>query len=294
MQFTLLVVSLLYGIGAMLFVLAAFSSPRKSRLDKETLDDKEWLYSSFLDKLYDAVLGEKDPVRILASLGLEYDHYMMDCAVINRIPDLKREAMLRILGIFFLVLGVLLSLPLLSPFPMLIGALVYLMCASYITRRTKSMAQMKKLTLVSEMPRFVDLLLSALEINLPVETAIQLTAENVPCILSDELKRSFAEVRVGAKSWQQSLEEIARKYEVDQLSDFVLDIITSYNKGVSVTDAVARKAYEIKQSALLIAKEKTAKMSSIILVPVTVFKIIPLMVIMMIPVVYEIMTSFVY
>ena len=294
MQFTLFIASLLYGIGAMLFILAAFSSPRKSRLDKETPDDKEWLYSNFLDKLYDAVLEGKDPVRILTSLGLEYDHYMMDCAVINRTPDLKREAMLRILGIFFLVLGVLLSIPLLSPFPMLIGALVYLMCASYITRSTKSMAQMKKLTLVSEMPRFVDLLLSALEINLPVETAIQLTAENVPCILSDELKRSFAEMRVGAKNWQQSLEEIARKYEVDQLSDFVLDVITSYNKGVSVTDAVARKAYEIKQSALLIAKEKTAKMSSIILVPVTVFKIIPLMVIMMIPVVYEIMTSFIY
>ena len=295
MRFTILIVSLLYGLAALLLVLAAGSTPKRSRLDKERPADKsEWLYSDFLNKLYDAVLGGRDPVRVIQALGLAYDRYMVDCAVINRTPNLKREAMLRILGVFFFCLGLILSVPLLSPFPLLAGAMTYLLCASYIPRKTHNAAAMKKVTLQAEMSRFVDLLLSALEINLPVEIAIAQTAESVPCILSDELRRSLAETRMGAKSWQRALEEIAAKYEVDQLSDFVLDVITAYNKGVSVTEAVARKSYEIKQSALLLAKEKTAKTSNIILVPVTIFKIIPLMAVMMIPIVSQILTMFLY
>ena len=202
--------------------------------------------------------------------------------------------MLRILGVFALVFGVILSIPVGSPIPMLFSSVVYLLFASYIPRKVHSDAMGKKADLSSELSRFVDLLLSALEINLPVEIAIAQTAESVPGILSSELRKSFAETQVGAMNWQQALEKIAHKYEIDQLSDFVSDIITAYNKGISVTDAVARKSYEIKQSVLLIAKERTAKMSNNILVPVTIFKIIPLMAVMMIPIVSQILNMFLF
>ena len=295
MQTTIFIIALLYGVAALLLILAIFSSPKHSRLEKDnTPDASEWLYSNLLSKLYDALMGSRPPERILKSLGLRFDSYMVDCEILGRTPDLKREAMLRILGIFALVFGIILSVPVGSPVPMLLSAVVYLLCASYIPRKVHSDAQTKKAAVSSELSRFVDLLLSALEINLPVEIAIAQTADSVPGILSSELRKTFAEAHVGAMNWQQALEKIAHKYEIDQLSDFVSDIITAYNKGISVTEAVARKSYEIKQSVLLQAKERTAKMSNSILVPVTIFKIIPLMAVMMIPIISQILNMFLF
>lgn len=295
MQTTIFLISALYGFTAMLLILLLFSFPKQSRLEKDSTPDKaDWLYSNFLSKLYDALLGTRPPESILKALGLKYDSYMVDCEILGRTPNLKREAMLRILGIFALVFGVILSVPFSSPIPMLLSAVVYLLCASYIPRKVHSDALAKKAAVSAELSRFVDLLLSALEINLPVEIAIAETADSVPGILSAELRRTFAEAHVGAMNWQQALEKIAHKYEIDQLSDFVSDIITAYNKGISVTEAVARKSYEIKQSVLLQAKERTAKMSNSILVPVTIFKIIPLMAVMMIPIISQIFNMFLF
>lgn len=281
---TLPVISGLYGGAAALLVLLFGSMPKKSLLN----DGQEWLFHNFFERLFVSIFNETDPAKIAMAFGLEYDKYMLDCSIIGKEPNMTREAMMRVVGVFLFVLGIPISVILMNPIPIFLGIIAYYTLAAGIPRSVHSKAEQKKGQLVQEMPRFVDLLLSALEIGLPIENAIQETMEAVPCVLSQELKSSFAEAQIGAKNWQQALETIAQKYELDILSDFVLDIITSYNKGVSVKDAVARESFEVRQTALLTAKEKTAKMTSVILAPLVVFKMLPLVIIMMAPIVMEI------
>ncbi len=283
----LMMICVLYGIAISAAVIVIGSMPKKSRLVSE---NNEWLIDNFWRKLYNAVFGNTDPVKIIKAFGLEYDKYMLDCSLLGKTPDFETEAMMRVIGTFSFFFGLIFAVILYSPFPMVLGIAVYLLLCSYPVRKTHSQAEQRKLRMANEMPRFVDLLLAALEINLPIEIAIKKTADAVPCVLSDELKTTFAETEIGAKNWQQALESIAQKYEVDQLSDFVLNIITAFNKGVSVTDAVAREAFAVRQSLLLSAKERTAKMTSIILVPLVVFKILPLMVILMYPLMLQAQT----
>lgn len=281
----LLPICILYGIALGIFIFLALSIPKKSRLSGEK---PEWLFEHFFSKLYLAIFGPNvDPIKISKSLGLEYDKYMIDCTIIGKTPDFQVETMKRVVGTFAFFFSIPLSLILFSPIPLIVGILMYLLLCSYGVRAVHSAAARKKQKVLAELPRFVDLLLSALEIQLPIETAILTTADNVPCILSDELKATLAEAKIGAKNWQQALEAIAQKYEIDQLSDFVLNIITAYNKGVSITEAVAREAYAVRQNALLLAKEKTAKMSSAILFPLLVFKILPLLVLLMVPIMIQ-------
>lgn len=281
---TLPVISGLYGGAVALLVLLFGSMPKKSLLN----DGQEWLFHNFFERLFESIFNETDPAKIAMAFGLEYDKYMLDCSIVGRTPNMTREAMMRVVGVFLFVLGIPLAVILMNPIPIFLGIAAYYVLATGIPRSVHSKAEQKKGQLVQEMPCFVDLLLSALEIGLPIENAIQETMEAVPCVLSQELKASFAEAQIGAKNWQQALEGIAQKYELDILSDFVLDIITSYNKGVSVKDAVARESFEVRQTTLLTAKEKTAKMTSIILVPLVIFKMLPLVVIMMAPIVMEI------
>ena len=287
MTLTLPIISVLYGFSAFLFMIAYGAAPRYSALNKREAED--WLFADGLTKLYDLIFKDTDPVRVSKAFGLEYDKYMVDCMVIDRTPNLKKEAMQRVIGVFSFIFGIFISLLLMSPIPLVVGSCLYILLASMVPRSVHSKAQEKKQKINMELSRFVDLFLSALEIDFPVDIAIMETANALPCILSDELKTAMAETQVGAKNWQQALEAIARKYEIDLLSDFVLDVITAFNKGVSVTEAVSRQAYEIKQSSLLAAKEKTAKMANTILGPLVIFKILPLLIILMLPIIIEIM-----
>lgn len=282
-------VSLLYGITIGLIVLVISSMPQKNPLSP---NEEEWLFDNFFDKFYTACFGDRDPIALSKSFGLEYDKYMIDCNIIGKSPNWKAEAMMRVFGIFNFVFGTVLSFVFYSPIPIILGIILFFMLSSYPPRSAHSAAERKKIQLLSEMPRFVDLLSSALEINLPVETAIIQTANSVPCVLSDELKATFAETKIGAKNWQQALESIAQKYEIDQLSDFVLNIITAFNKGVSITEAVNREGYTIRQNTLLAAKERTAKMTSGILIPLLLFKLMPLIVLLLIPIMIESMSFY--
>lgn len=279
-------ISALYGLALGLIVFFIGSLPRKSLISGQS----EWLTDNFFDKLYTAIFANSDPVQICKTFGLEYNKYMIDCSIIGKEPDFAHEAMKRVTGIFAFFFTLPVTLIIGSYIPMVIGAAMFFILSSMPVRSTHNAAESKKLKLLSEMPRYIDLLLAALEINLPIETAIILTAENVPCVLSDELKASFAETALGAKNWSQALESIASKYEIDQLSDFVLNITTAYNKGISVTETVRRQSQEAHKSALLFAKERAAKMTNAVLAPMMIFKMLPLLAILMIPIMMEAMS----
>ena len=98
----------------------------------------------------------------------------------------------------------------------------------------------------------------------------------------------MAETELGAKSWQRALEEVALKYDVGVFSDFVLTLVAAYEKGIPIAETVVRKSSEIKQSNLLEAKERAVKLSNTVLLPVLIFKILPLLAIMLIPIMQQI------
>lgn len=291
---SLIILCVLLGISVFLAVFALFSTPaKKNAIKKEESDVKEdWLYSNFLTKLYDVLFGKYEPSDIAQKFGLKYDKYMLHCSIINKVPDMKKEAMLRVIGVASFFVGALLCLFLLNLIPFIVATAIYFLLVLRIPKEAEKAAEAKKTRMIVELPRFVDLLQSALDIGLPIDMAIKETANVIPCIISDELNLAQAQMEIGAENWQSALENIAHKYEITVFSDFVLDIITSYNKGVSVKDAVARKSYEIKQSALLRAKEKTAKMGTTILIPIMIYKIVPMLGIMLVPIVIQISNTF--
>lgn len=288
--FSLIGTSIFAGLAVFLIIVATCSSNRQTRLKKQR--DDVWLWSHAMEKFYNAIFGYTSPIKVSKAFGLEYDTYLINCEAIDYTPNLKKEAMMRVIGLFMFVTGIVLSAVFKSVAPMIVGISAYYFLVSNIVRNIAHKAKLKRAETLACLPRFADLLLSGLEIGLPVETALRLTAENMPCIISNEILLSIADMQMGAKSWQESLGDIAEKYEIDILSDFVLDIVTAYNKGISVADAVSRKSYELKQNHLLLSKEKTAKMSNTVLVPIMIFKIVPLLLILLLPVSMQILSVF--
>jgi tight adherence protein C len=283
-------ISILVSVSVFLCIFALFSKDKER--GARGVRENDWLWKNAAEKLYDAIFQNSDPISVGKKFGLEYDKYMLSCYIIGRTPNIKQEVMNRVTASIAFLAGAILSAAFLNPAPLVIGIVLYYLMVVNVVNGAQSTAKQRKRMITQELPRFADLLHSALVIDMPIESAIDMISQLLPGVLAQEMRYAMAEMKMGAKNWQTALEDMARKYEVDIFSDFVLDLITASNKGVPIIEAVARKSTEIKQQKLLDAKESASKMSNTVLVPIAVFKIIPLLAILLVPVMIQIFTNF--
>ena len=273
------------GISVFLLVITVLGGATR-QMGRQT--DEKWLFSRFFEKIYDAVFPHSNPQKMAAKFGASEDKYIRNCRIIRKQPNWKREAGMRLVGIFCFALSVLVAVLLKNIIVALLGIVLLLFLGPYQEQQVAKQAKARKQQMAADLPRFIDLFSTAIEIGVPVENAIKTTAQNVPCVVSDELLLIMAETELGAKSWQRALEEVALKYDVGVFSDFVLTLVAAYEKGIPIAETVVRKSSEIKQSNLLEAKERAVKLSNTVLLPVLIFKILPLFAIMLIPIMQQI------
>lgn len=256
--------------------------------------ENEWLFTRWDEKLYDAIT-KKEPERLLQSLGVDVEGYIKNCVVAKiKKPNLKKLAADKIIGIFIILLGLLLIIIagakgiIVSVLTLIIGYMLY----QGNVDKVKKEAANKRKQLQKELPRFLDLLQTALYIDIPVSDAILVTAKQLKnTLVSEELITSIAESQMGSLSWQSALQELALMYDVDTLSDFVQYLINGYEKGLNIYDVVARQAVETRKVTLINAEENANKLNTSILIPIGVFKLFPLIAIIAYPVINEMLNS---
>lgn len=270
----------LIAIALFLFVFCFVSIKGK----KSTLKG-QWLFDNFFENITDSFFQEDQLNKVARKLSVATDKYFFNCAITRQPSQLKKVIGMRLFAIVILILSILLGFLMQSILIGLIGVVVAIIIFVYLPMKANSAAKKRKEVLQRDLPRFMDLLKTALQINLPIDQAIEVTARHIDCTLSDELLSSLAEAKMGTQSWQVALQKLAQQYEIDDLSDFVLEIVVAFDKGISIYDVVSKKAASMKQMRLLRAKEKASRLTSIIVVPMFAFKIVPLLLIMMLPLV---------
>ena len=248
----------------------------------------EWLFADWSENIYNS-LFKVDPRIIARRVGVNVEAYTHNCEALKVPQRLEDIVIKKLMGFLLVAVCGLSGIILRNMWVIFVGLLAAVPFISFEIQKTESAMKLKKFRMVEELPRFIDLLQTALLINLPVEDAITVTARNLKeTVLAQEFMNAVADAQMGIHDWQAALEQLARKYEIDPLSDFVLDLVTSYNKGVPIADAVTRKSKDIKQSNLLNMKERASKLTSSILLPVLGFKIMPLLALLCIPIIQQI------
>lgn len=257
------------------------------KLKKEIGYKEEPLYKDLDVKIYDAFIHKK-PEIVARKIGINAEEYYKNCELIRKPANLKgliaKIGLSAMTVLWFTVIGLITK----NWYVSIAGILIGLFLIVYLVKRHEEQAADVRAQIVAEMPRFLDMLQTALYINMPVEEAISITAKHLKgTLLADEFAKTVAEIQLGAFGWQTALENMSHKYEVDIFSDFVLDIVTAYDKGIPIYDVVARKNKEIKQTNLLTLKENASKLNSTIVIPIAIFKLLPLIVILCIPIIYQ-------
>lgn len=284
-------VAFICGI-AIFFLVIAIAAVIHANNPKNAQSGNTWLFNQWQPTVYDLIFREKAPSTIGKLIGMDVEKYLSDCKLIRKEEQSKVVIIDKFVGYLIIILGCFVGILARSPYFMFASLLVAFPFVTLPIYLVETAANKRRFQISDELPRFLDMLHTALLIGIPIDSAIELTAQNLKgTVLAEELLETLADTKVGAYSWQEALEQLAARYNVDAFSDFVLDINNSFNLGSSIQNSVERKSKEIKQTNLVAMKERAAKLTNTILVPVLLFKIIPIMAIMIIPIIIELNKS---
>lgn len=287
------IISIIISVAILMIVLAILTITDYVKY-KNTPDYKDgaWLFTNFWVSSY-SLFFKCDVIEAARKLGIHTDEYLSNCRVADIKPNLKRYVM-SYLGAIFLIFGGIFLFLILFLIDIDIIISVSLMMAMIIfaaaimeteKKRASNGASRVRAQIVDEMPRFLDLVEAGLFIGLPVESALMMAAESIPGVISSELIRIADEASSSEKPWQRSLHEMANKYNVEVLTNFVLDVTTSYKKGVSIYESVVRQNEHAKQAKIMDVETKAAKIKTAVLLPVAIFKLLPIMLLFLFPVI---------
>lgn len=294
MQKQALFISLCMGAAILIFIIF-LTAMQYSKSNKHSVYGKnnpdDWLFHNFYLKVYSAFFGIKEPEDVAIKLGINIEKYYKNCQLTRTRPNAKRLIVNTIYGFAAFLVSILLSL-LVSPVFAALGVFLFFYLVFFEQQRLNSKAEEMKEQVAAELPRFLDILQTELIVGLPIETSIYIICEKFDSLISREFLEALNEMELGISGWQQALEKVATKYDIETLSDFVLDVSTSYMKGVSITDSVVRKTKEVKETHLLNIKERAGKATNTMLIPMAIFQFIPLFVLIMFPTMIQIFNAF--
>jgi len=283
--------ALLVSTSLFFWIIFLFALRHKKKADKLRPDQPQtdhWLFNGWCENVYKS-LTKKPTEQIARRIGVDVNGYKHNCKITNLPVKLTDVVVKKLLGFLLVAICGFIGIAFKNIFIILAGLLLATPLIFFEVQKTEKAAKLKKFRMMEELPRFVDLLQTALQIAMPVEDAIILTASHLKeTVLAGEFLNAAADMQIGACDWQAALEQLARNYEIDMLSDFVLDLVTAYNKGIPIADAVARKSRDVKQSNLLQMKERASRLTSTILLPVLGFKVMPLLALLCIPIIQQI------
>ena len=253
-------------------------------ISEDSVDISKW------EKIYDFVFQKYKPEIVAKTILIDIDKYCKNCEILGIKVELEKMIVLRlagvILAVIFLISGVCLQniqFILLVIFPFIILSVMPL-------GDIRDKAQRKKALIIEELPRFLDMLETALYIGLPIEEAIRITALHLKgTALAKEFSETITEIQIGAISWQNALTKMSNKYEIDTFAEFVLDLVNAYEKGVYIYDTVCSENKRIKQAQIVEMKEVANKMHSTILFPILIFKLVPIIVLIGLPIVIQLL-----
>ena len=279
-------ISTILGISIFLLIIVIaaciYNSMIKNTREKKN-NPNEWLFHNFSQKMYGAFFGNKDPDEAAISLGLKIEDYYKNCELLGIEANVKKIVINYIYGFMYFLLSCVFAMFFNALF-IIVGFILFFLFSKYDLSHTKSKADDMRIQVKKELPQFLELLSTELEIGMPVDKAISVLSEKYDCLLSKEFLHSLNDVKLGGTGgWQAALESVASKYEIDLLSDFVLDITVAFDKGVSVAQSVRTKTKDIKQKHFFDLKEQAGKTENTILIPIALLQFVPMLVFVLLP-----------
>lgn len=224
-------------------------------------------------------------------LGFDFNEWKEKIKEAGLSKTITPEEMLsmKILGLagmlFFFVTGAMFGMNVLL---FVLGLTCYLLGSmfsqSYVNRKLLE----KRMSIEYELPGFLDILSSVVDSGLPIQQAIDKVSIRMKGALADEFRAVMVETKNGGR-WEQAMENMSFRNNVDMLSDTVSDVLIAYSKGAPIAEVLKSEAYVMRQAKNAKVMERTRGLSIKMMIPLALFGFLPLMVLVLGPLVIQVM-----
>jgi len=127
-------------------------------------------------------------------------------------------------------------------------------------------ARRRNAELEASLPQILDLLTVSVEAGLGFDGAVYKVIGKTKGVLSFEFKRMMQEIKMG-KVKREALKDLAGRFDVSDLNNFVSAIILGEQLGISIGNVMRRQADQIRLRRRLNAEEKAMKAPVKMLLP---------------------------
>jgi len=303
-------IALLVGILTFLILSAPYflKSSEKKRL---ALEKRLFLPEERVEKMLEAIVcsdtrygkffkahlypyfGTKQPFvdKLTKILGFDLEMWREKIREAKLEKTITPEEMfsMKILGyaglLFFGVAGLVFNMNLIL---IVMGLLSYVAGSMFPQSFVNNKLAMKRADIEYELPDFLDLLQSVVEAGLSIQTAIEKVSFRMKGVLAEEFRLVMVETKNGGR-WEQAMENMSFRNNVDVLSDTISDILIAYNKGTPIAEVLEKEVHLMRQVKNARIQEKAKGLSVKLMLPVALFCFIPLVVLILGPMIIQVM-----
>lgn len=179
------------------------------------------------------------------------------------------------------------SVLVLVAFPVLVGAIGYMMPGIWLSRKIKDRRKNIQVSLADA----IDLLTISVEAGLGFDPALQRVADKWENELTWEFRRMLHEMRIG-KSRREAMRELAIRCNVDDLNVFVSSIIQADQLGVSITQVLRTQSRQLRIRRRQRAQEQAQKAPIKMLFPMALLIFPSIYVVILGPAIPRLLESF--
>lgn len=151
-------------------------------------------------------------------------------------------------------------------------------------------AKIRGKSLEKEALFFFEVFVLTLESGRNLRQALILTTENVDSEISDEFKKTLAEVRLG-KSLNEALESMKKRIPSDTINNTILNMIQSNTFGNSMVDSIYNQIEYLRNKQMLDVRAEIAKLPTKVSVISVLFFVPIMLLIILAPVIIQYITK---
>lgn len=159
-----------------------------------------------------------------------------------------------------------------------IFAAAYILPMNKIKSRLKQMDQQ----ILAELPGFIERTYMCMESGANLKQALEIVSETAQGLLGDEFQRAF--IMADYTTWEKEVERMAESLRMEALQDFIADILSAYEKGVSVIDTLKDEAVHMNRIRRSNAMSEIGALETKVMLLIMIFSLLPTMGILILPV----------
>lgn len=147
--------------------------------------------------------------------------------------------------------------------------------------------QSRYLSIVADLPFFIDLLALSTEAGLDFINAIQRIVDKAQnSVLGDELKTVLKDIKLG-RSRSESLRDLAFRLDIPEITSFVAVVNDADQTGASISQVLKDQSNQMRLERFVRAEKLGAKASQTMLVPMIVFILPAVFIVVFAPVILQ-------